>query len=271
MKSAALGGAAEADQQNPAKLALRQAVLTAVDRKALIAATVGQLDPTAQPLDSRVFMPGEAGYTDNVGKYGLGSGDIAKAKQLLTAAGYTYAGTKLVAPGGAAVPPLTMRYTAGNQHRQQEGQIVQADLAKLGVTVDLQTTTSLLDSLNHKAGKDYDLITYGWTPTPYSLSGNASTWLTKTDANQAGSNNYAGFTDSKVDAKFNQAFAETDATKAAADENDADALISHDAVSLPLFQWESVVVHDKTIVGLRDNTTGVSPAYNMQEWGFSAS
>jgi peptide/nickel transport system substrate-binding protein len=76
--------------QTPAlqNVALRKALFTALDVKGLIARTAGQTDPGITPLGNRMFVPGQNGYQDNVTSFGYGSGNIAAATQILTAAGY---------------------------------------------------------------------------------------------------------------------------------------------------------------------------------------
>ena len=81
--------------QTPAlqNVALRKALFTAVDVKGMIARTAGQTDPGITPLGNRMFVPGQKGYQDNVTSFGYGSGNVAAAKQILTAAGYKVGST----------------------------------------------------------------------------------------------------------------------------------------------------------------------------------
>src|SRR6201999_3566187 len=114
----ALGGPADADQTQPAKVALRQAMFTAFDRLGLLNRTIKQFDNDAAVLNNRMVVPGQPGYQDNVSAMYPESGDLNKAKQILTTAGYKGVGTALVDPSGKAVPAFSMRYTVGNQLRQ---------------------------------------------------------------------------------------------------------------------------------------------------------
>ena len=74
-----------------------------------------------------MYLPGQAGYKDNVTSTGQGSGNVDKAKQMLTAAGYTGVGSALKTKSGDAVT-LSCLYSAGNTVRQSECQIVQQTL-----------------------------------------------------------------------------------------------------------------------------------------------
>ena len=119
LKNTVLGNATYGD-------ALRTAMFTAFDRNGLLGRTIKQFDSDANVLNNRMLVPGQPGYQDNVTQFGLGSGNLAKAKQDLQAAGFTGVGTALVAPDGKPVPAFNMRYTTGNALRQDTCEPVRA-------------------------------------------------------------------------------------------------------------------------------------------------
>ena len=106
---------------------LRTAIFTAISRQSIIDRTVGQFDPEIKPLGNHMYLPGQAGYKDNVTSTGQGSGNVDKAKQMLTSAGYTGVGSTLKTKSGDAVT-LSCLYSAGNTVRQAECQILQQTL-----------------------------------------------------------------------------------------------------------------------------------------------
>ena len=57
--------------------------------RGMIARTVGQIDPTIQPLNDRMFVSNQPGYKDNSGG-AFDTPDVTAAKKLLTDAGYTF-------------------------------------------------------------------------------------------------------------------------------------------------------------------------------------
>ncbi len=75
--------------------ALRQAIFTAIDHKAIISKTVGPFFDGAAPLNNHNIMPGQPGYKDVVTPTGQGDGNLDAAKKILTDAGYTISGTTL--------------------------------------------------------------------------------------------------------------------------------------------------------------------------------
>jgi peptide/nickel transport system substrate-binding protein len=272
LQNTALGGPNPADQKDPAKLALRKALFTAVDRKHLIASTVGLFDPAAKPLDSRMFVPGQDGYQDNVTKYGLGSGNIEAAKKLLTDAGYTGVGTKLVDKSGKEVPSLRMRYTVGNKIREDECKQFAAAAQQLGVTITVESTDDLNATLNNAdPGHAFDVVVFAWVATPFPDSSNGPLYQTNPAGTKSpAGGNYGWYSNADADKALADAGVNLDAAKANADLNKADDLVSQDAYTLPLYQKDTMVAYKKTLANIRDNSTSVGPTYNIQQWGTRA-
>ncbi|MEU6217553.1 ABC transporter family substrate-binding protein [Streptomyces sp. NPDC047022] len=240
--------------------ALRQAMFTAISIKDIMAKTVGQFDPNVKQLGNHNFVPGQAGYQDLVTASGQGSGDLTKAKQYLTDAKFTGVGTSLKTPDGKAVGPFNCRYTTGNQIRQSECQILQSDLASLGIKITIKPIGAA-DLGTVLAGHQYDIIVFAWVASPFPTSNAQGTWTTGSGGN------YGGYSNKQVDSLIAQAIGETDAAKAANLLNQADTLMVKDAYVLPLYQKPTFLAVQKRFVNMRDNATNVGPPYNVGEWG----
>jgi peptide/nickel transport system substrate-binding protein len=256
--------------QTPAlqNVALRKALFTALDVKGLIARTAGQTDPGITPLGNRMFVPGQTGYQDNVTSFGYGSGNVAAAKQILTAAGYKV-GSTLTDPQGKAVPALSMRYTVGNAVRQTECQLFAAAAKQLGVTVNVSATDSLGDTLSEKdANHKYDVIVFAWVATPFG-SANAALYQSDTAQGSPGNwgGNYGHYVNAAVDKALGDALTTTDPTQEVADLNTADKQISADAYTLPLYQKPVILAYNSKWGNIRDNAQQTGPPYNTQDWG----
>ena len=249
-----------------AQLPLRQALFTAVDRQAIIDRTVGQFDPNVGVLNNRFLMPDQAGYQDDVTSTGIGSGDVTAAKKILTDAGYTGVGTKLVDPKLGPVPALTMKYTVGNSIRQTECELFAQDAKALGVTVNVSSTDDLGASLTHADPQhDYDVIVFAWVGTPFFASGSASNY------NTGGGNNFGGYSNPLVDKLMKEAVSSSDRATQVADVNKVDLQLSKDAYTLPLYQKPTFLAYYDKWVNIRDNATNQGPAYNAGEWGLASS
>jgi peptide/nickel transport system substrate-binding protein len=238
---------------------LREAVFTAISRDDIIKRTVGQFVPGVQALNNRMYVPGQPGYQDNVTKSGQGSGDVAKAKKILTDAGYTGVGTALKTKDGQAVT-FRCTYSAGNANRQQICEIVQQAAKQLGINLTLKTTTDLSELGNG----NYDLIVFAWTGTPFPVSGAQQIWELK------GGSDFGANNDPAAEKAINKAAIQTDPKQTQKFLNQADALLTNDAYSLPLFQKPTYLAAQTQIVNLRDDATSSGPPYNIQEWGNKA-
>jgi peptide/nickel transport system substrate-binding protein len=239
---------------------LRQAIFTAIDRKAIIDKTIGQFVPNAQPLNSHNFMPGSQGYKDVITSTGQGAGNVDNAKKILTDAGYKGVGTALTTPSGQ---PVTLRvsYTQGNVLRQQSCELIQSELAQLGIKVTVTPIASLGKTL---ASGDYDMIIFAWVATPFIFAGAQQTWISTSGSN------YGHWTNADSDKLVNQAAQETDQQKATDELNQADQLMANDAYVLPLFQKPTFLAAYANIANIRDDATQTGPPYNVQEWGLRA-
>ena len=246
--------------KNPALAAkpLRQALFTAVNTKDMIAKTVGQFTNKVTPLGNHNFVPQQTGFKDVVSSTGQGSGDIDKAKKILSDAGYKVANGKLMDPSGKPVPDLRMRYTVGNQIRQNECELFAKTAAQLGVTVKVATTDDLGQTTT---SGDYDVIVFAWVASPYPFAGAVQNWGT------GQGNNYGKYSNPQVDQLMAQANAETDQTKAADLLNQSDQIMTNDAYVLPLYQKPTIIASSDKIANIRNNSTLDAPVYNMSEWG----
>jgi peptide/nickel transport system substrate-binding protein len=244
--------------KNPA---LRRALFVAFDRKQAIAASVGTYAPNTRPLNNRMLMAQQAGYRDNVSEFHLGSGDIDRAKAILTDAGYTGVGTDLVAPSGHEVRDLRFRYTVGNTLRQKEGQKFASAAAQLGVTVTVQSTDDLGRTLTHGDGAyDYDIVVFAWVGGPF-FGSNRDIYRT------GGGSNFGGYSNAKVDSLLRSAAGALDRSHAVDLYNRADRLISKDAYTLPVFQRPDLLAVYRKWGNVRENASGQGPAWNAQRWG----
>ncbi|WP_073952221.1 ABC transporter family substrate-binding protein [Streptomyces kebangsaanensis] len=240
--------------------ALRQAMFTAISIEDIVSKTVGQFDPETKQLGSHNYVPGQAGYQDLVTGTGQGSGDLGKAKKYLVDAKFTGVGTALKTPDGKAVGPFNCRYTTGNQIRQSECQILQSNLASLGIKVTIKPIGAA-DLGTVLVGHQYDIIVFAWVGSPFPSANAQQNWVT------GGGGNYGGYSDKTVDRLITQAVGETDQAKAASLLNQADRIVVDDAYVLPLYQKPTFLAVQTRFVNMRDNATNVGPPYNTAEWG----
>jgi len=241
--------------------ALRTAIFTAINRDEIIAKTVKPFFPSAAPLNNHVFMPQQTGYKDVLTGSGQGTGDSAKAAQILTDAGYTGAtdGGTLKTKDGQAVT-LGFNYSQSNKLRETTAQLVQADLAKIGIKVTLVPKPDL----SFLGTGDFDMTVFAWVGSPF-VSGNKDLWST------GGGGNFGHYSNPQGDVLWKKAAGDLDPTQQAADLNAADAIMVKDAYVLPLYQKPVFIAVSSQFVNIRNNATSAGPAYNMSKWGVRAS
>ncbi len=241
--------------------ALRTAMFTAVDRQAIIDKTVGQFADGVKPMNSHNFVPQRSGYEDVVSETGQGSGNLARAKEILAAAGYRIDNGQLKARFGQPIPPMRIRYTVGNQVRQVECELFAQQVKPLGITVQVVPTDDLGATTSQG---DYDIIVFAWVATPFPYGGAKQLWTTGQGSN------YGGYSNPDVDRLIAAAGTQTDEAIAREMLNQADRLMTRDAYVLPLYQKPTFIALHDSIANVRNNSSLEGPAYNVAEWGLRA-
>lgn len=244
-------------------LELRKALFTVINVGNIVTKTYGAFDKASKPLLSHNFTPNDPNYKDVITATGQGSGDVEKAKKILTDAGYKFdASGGLLAKTGEKVPPMRFVHTKGNQLRATTGELVQADAKKIGIDVTINTTETLGKTLSQG---DFDIMIFAWVASPFYLGGAEQNWVT------AGGGNYGKYSNPEVDKLTKQAATTLDAKKAAELTNQADELLAKDAYVLPLVQKPTLLLAYSEYLNVRDNASNSGVNYNNHEWGLKAS
>jgi peptide/nickel transport system substrate-binding protein len=131
----------------------RQAISSAIDRMSIVNLVfAGKAAPQYEFLSAgdRLW------FNPQVPKYPY---DLNRARQLLGQAGFRQQGGKLVDAQGRAVT-FTLATNAGNQLRQKMSALIQSDLAKIGVQVNLAAIESgaLLSRINNSFDYEAGLL-----------------------------------------------------------------------------------------------------------------
>ena len=240
-------------------LTVRKAFAMALDRPAIVQRTVAQFDPKAAIDNNRIYVNNQHEYVDNGRDYA--SADVAGAKKALEAAGFALGSDGIYAKGGKRLS-FSIRTTQGNQLREQQLQLIQAQEKLAGIELTPNNAKSNILFKQLPQGQ-FDISNFGWVDSPFP-SGNKSIYTTNSDSN------YGKYSNPKVDDLFKQAVAELDDTKKKDLYNQIDKILWDDMVTIPLYQKPTFIAYRNTLANVGDNPTNEGPFWNEELWGFKA-
>jgi peptide/nickel transport system substrate-binding protein len=260
-------------------LAVRKAIATAMPRQQIVDRVVKDANENAAVLDNTMWMTNQRQYEPNWSMYPA-SGDVDAANKLLDDAGWTRGSDGTRAKNGVKLS-FTVGTTTGNKAREFAEQIIQEQLAKIGVKIVIKNSPDMLDT--KIVGFDYQTILFAWvgSPDPY---GNNVIWLeraipekcppgrAKAEECDYSGTNYTKLRDPTLDALLDASDRETDPVKRAALFNQADLrLAENDVTTIPLFQKPTQLGYRDTISGVQDNPTADGFTWNIEDWSVRGS
>jgi peptide/nickel transport system substrate-binding protein len=240
-----------------ADVELRRAIFTAIDVNNINDRTFASFFPEVSQKLNHNFRPDDPNFQDHITGTGQGTGDADAALDILTAAGYTMEGDQLTLDG-EPVGPLRFVHTEGNQLRATTGQLVQQDLAEIGIEVTVETTGDLSGTLTEG---DFDIMIFAWVGNPAFQGAGDQFWHSESPSN------YMGYSDPEVDRLVTEALNQSDLTVVAELLNQANALVVQDAVSLPIADKPAFDFVRAEYLNARPNVTNAGTVYNIHEWG----
>jgi peptide/nickel transport system substrate-binding protein len=196
---------------------------------------------------------------------GYGTGDVAAARAILAAAGYSGmdggAGA-LRAPDGSVVPDLRFSFLAANQNRAIFVELSQGYLAEIGVRVAPSPTDALGTTL---VGGDYDLVVFGWSGSPLFTTAPQQFW--KSDSGS----NFGKFANDEVDDLVVKAANQVDASLSVEFVHRAALIVLQEAYVFPMWDTLNFTFVSDRLANVRDNNFSSTRAqYNLQDWGILA-
>jgi len=257
---------AEPDQPHPflTDIAVRKAINMAIDRKAIAEQLYG---PTGQPTCNILTVPANLNSPNT-----KCDRDVEGAKKLLDDAGYVLKDGKRVTKDGV---PLTLYFsTSINPLRQGEQAIIKANLAEIGIAVNLKAVDAGVffsgdpgnpDTLN-KMYVDIQMYTNGPSGTdPQSYFEGWICSKANSSKNQWNAGNAGRYCSKEYDALYTQYTKELDLTKRDALAIQLNDKLINDAVVLPLINRATP---NGAIVGLKGPTfnTFDSGLWNIETW-----
>ena len=246
-------------------LAVRQALVLAINREALAQVNTGLFVSAPLPKNNRIFAVGQACYKDSSGSWSRQN--IAKADQLLDQAGWSPATNnqekdsagknKVVGmryytgpprPGVLPNQQLTLRfpYPSGNQVRENTALLTQAMLRAKPIGIDLQVNEVPAEDYFVKyvnpTNLGFDLASFSWSSSILPVTGAMNLYA------KASNQNFAKDSiPTKLDALVKKTRAELNPTSRCALANQVDAELWENAFNIPLYSWPAASVTVKSL------------------------
>ncbi|MDP9405121.1 MAG: ABC transporter family substrate-binding protein [Actinomycetota bacterium] len=255
---------------------VRQAIMMGIDRQLITDQLITPINPDAEPLDNVIWLTNQEEYEPHWDKFGY---DPAKAVALLEQNGCTREGEGTFECEGEPLS-FRIRTTGGNELRELTEQIVQQQLAAIGVEIEIDNAEgaeafSVLDKPDSEVcggngdGKvqdgevcDFDLFLFAWVGSP-DPGGSNEIW--RCDGDQ----NYTVTCSEEATELLDMTDAILDPQKRAEVYNAADAALAELTPTVPLYQKPTFFAWKDSIVGPADNPTNQTIFWNSAEWALT--
>jgi peptide/nickel transport system substrate-binding protein len=226
---------------------VRQAIQKATNRVAIAESDLAGLpvDPAQLMKGNHFFMPGQQGYVDNSGDYVY---DPEAAIAQLEEAGWTLPDGEDVRVNEAG-EPLEIDYAmlTGVATSENEGQLLQADLANVGIQLNLVNTPTD-DFVSTLTGGTFGIIAFTWQGTPYPMNNVRQIYGAAAEgSDEPSSSNFAQLITPEVEALIPQIDTETDLQTRIDLTNEADLLIWDAGHTLPIYRRQAFTAVPATL------------------------
>lgn len=239
---------------------IREAIAYAIDRPALVKATVGAFSDKASVLNNRLLMTNQPGYEDHGGDYS--QQNLAKAKSLLTGIGCTVGNAKT--PTTCFGKPLTFKVitTQDNPLRDQTIQIAAQQVSAIGIKLTEYADPNIFGGPTDSqslASEQFQIALFAWVGGP-SISSNASIYLSPKGGGVG--QNYTQAGTPAIDAALKNMTSAANTQDEIKYANQADSLLWGQMLTLPLYQKPTLLAFDSNYSGIADNATQAGPLWN---------
>jgi peptide/nickel transport system substrate-binding protein len=226
------------------EVAVRQAVMAAIDRDAIAKAMIGGIDKRATSLDNHIFVKGLSCYTGNAGQFA--DRNVKLARQILDKAGWKGSPRS---KNGVELK-LSINIPSGVPTSAQEAQLMQAMLAEVGIPLEIKVIplTTFWDPIETN---NFEMTVFTWLGVALPISGSKST------LELGGGNNFGNIGSAKIDSLLKRANSTLDQVKRCQLANQADKLIWEIGHSATTYQRPNATAKDKNLK-------------NMGSWSFSS-
>ncbi len=248
-----------------AQIAARQGIADLIDRQTLVAEDVKPLEPWVGMLGNHLFSNAQPGYSDNGSAFH--GADLAVASRLLAAAGLATGPHGTWEKSGSPIT-IDLVWPSDDPWAVRVGPAIAGLLTAGGF--DVQTSTAPLSVLRSEIlpSGEFDLAVMPVPGTAFASQLAPYFSTSQTSSGQAGTVDWSGLSDPRVDALFAQASQELNPVHAQADYQHLDQLLWADMVSLPLFAEPTLIASSVDLAGVQEDSGGSGTLWHSATWGF---
>ena len=173
---------------------LRKAVVRGISRQAITDALIGQIVPNTAPLGNYVYVQGSANYVDHSQNV---SYNPEVARSALDQLGWTLQGNVRSKDG----KPLTINLvtTANNPIGERIAQLTQAQLAEIGVQVNINSAPAASFFTDYVTPGNFEMASFAWSGTPFPVTSTRNIYTTD------GEQNHGNISSKEIDQLYEQA------------------------------------------------------------------
>jgi peptide/nickel transport system substrate-binding protein len=244
---------------------VRQAIAQGIDRDAITEAVVRPIAAEAQPLNNSVWLNTSSNYEDHMTQYPY---DPVAAEAHLTDNGCARGSDGIYECDGQRLS-FNWATTAGNEGRELQFALAQANLAEIGIEVNADfgpASEVFADEFIYGDSTVWQIFNFAWVGSPDPAGGNTLYYCEGDAPTGFGGNNNLQYCNEEVDAMIKQTDAEVDPATRAALYNEADALWLEEVPLVPLYQKPTFFAWNSAISGPQDNATQAGPLWNVGAW-----
>jgi peptide/nickel transport system substrate-binding protein len=284
------------------KLAVRQAIATAIDRPEVVADSIGLLVADASTSGNRIYAAHQPGGQRNDAAYLQPNGAVAD--QLVSTTGYSLDANGFLVSASGSPLVLVLTGPKGDPTIARAEREIQAQLLQAGIELRIRNVdpARLLATVLPQGDYQLAIAPYLASPFPSTMAGlytdpvgptpssagqssvsvpNVANWRgialagagSEPAAASAGAvtRDVLGYDDPMVDGLFGQAQSQLNAKADASLYNKIDTLLWQDLPTLPLFQASTTLVRRVEVVNVSDSATWAGPMWDAQGWAIQVS
>ena len=242
---------------------VRQAIALGIDRETIVDTLIRPTQPEAEVLQNIHFIPQQEGYEADFGQWDF---DPDAAVALLEENGCERNDSDIFECDGVELS-FRIGTTGGNERRELTQQLIQSDLAQIGIDIQIENTegSAFFDLLNTPENCDgvcdYDIALFAWVGTP-DFTSSANIYGCEKPQNWTVSCN------EEATELMDQARVTPDEDERIGLMADSHVMLADDVPIVPLFQQETFVAHPESLQNVQVNTSTASVFWNSNEWTY---